>query len=140
MKRILATLAAATMLATGAVSVQAETRQERNEARLAEMLEGYVAGEPVSCITTTRSNRLSVIEQVGLVYDDGDTIYVARAVNPDMLSSSDVPVIERYSSQLCVNDVMRTIDRHSPSFQGALFLEDFVPYTRVENHEERHGG
>lgn len=135
MKKILATLAAATMLATGAVSVQAETRQERSEARLAEMLEGRVAGEPVSCIYTTRSNRLNVMERVGLVYDAGDTIYVARAVDPNMLGSEDVPVIERYSSQLCVNDVMRTIDRNSPSFQGALFLEDFVPYTLVDNHE-----
>jgi hypothetical protein len=140
MKKILATLAAATVLTTGAVSVHAQTRQERSEARLAEMLEGYVAGEPVSCINTTRASRLTVFERLGLVYDDGDTIYVARATNPNMLDSEDVPVIQRYSSQLCTSDVMRTIDRHSPSFQGALFLEDFVPYTRVANHEEHHGG
>ncbi|MEO5707644.1 MAG: hypothetical protein ABIT10_01220 [Alteraurantiacibacter sp.] len=135
MRKILATLAAATMLAGGAVSVQAETRQERSEARLAEMLEGYTAGEPVSCIYTTRSNRLTVMERIGLVYDAGEVIYVARAVHPNMLDSEDVPVIERFSSQLCVHDVMRTIDRNSPSFQGALFLEDFVPYTRVDNHD-----
>ncbi len=136
MKKILATVAAAAVLTTGAVSAQAETRQERGEARLAEMLEGYQAnGEPVSCISATRSNKLTVIPHVGLVYDSGDTIYVARAVHPNMLDDDDVPVIERFSSQLCRTDVMRTFDRYSPSFSGALFLENFVPYTRVDSAE-----
>jgi hypothetical protein len=133
MKKMLASLAAAAVLATGAAGAQAETRQERGEARLAEMLQGYEAGEPVTCINATRSNRLTVIPHVGLVYDAGDTIYVGRAVNHNMLRDDDVPVIERFSSQLCRNDVMRTIDRYSPSFQGALFIENFVPYHKVDD-------
>jgi hypothetical protein len=135
MKKILATVAAAAVLAGAGSAAQAETRQERGEARLAEMLEGYQPGEPVNCISAIRSNRLTVIPHVGLVYDAGDTIYVARATNPNMLDDDDVPVIERYSSQLCHHDVMRTFDRYSPSFSGALFLENFVPYHKVDNAE-----
>ena len=131
MKKILASLATTALLLGAGTAAQAETRQERSEARLAEMLDGYQAGEPVSCINATRTNRLTVLPHVGLVYDAGDTIYVARAINPRMLDSDDVPVIERYSSQLCRTDVMRTFDRYSPSFQGALFLENFVPYHQV---------
>lgn len=135
MNKILATIATAAVLLGAGTAAQAETRQERSEARLAEMLQGYQAGEPVTCINAIRSNRLTVIPHVGLVYDAGDTIYVARAVNPRMLDDDDVPVIERYSSQLCRTDVMRTFDRYSPSFTGALFLENFVPYTKVDEAE-----
>jgi len=133
MKKLVAIAAAAAALAAGATAAQAETRQERGEARLAEMLEGYQqSGEGRNCISAIRSNDISVIPYVGVVYDAGDTIYVARATRPEMLRDTDVPIFERISSQLCTNDVMRTVDRSSPSFQGVLFLEDFVPYTRVE--------
>lgn len=137
MKKIVAIAAAAAALATG-VSAHAETRQERGESQLAELLEGYQAsGETQKCVNAFRENDIRVIPYVGVVYDAGDTIYVARATRPEMLRDSDVPVFERFSSQLCTNDVMRTIDRHSPSFSGVLFLEDFQPYTRVE---EARGG
>lgn len=138
MKTLLAVTAAALALAAGATAAQAETRQERGETRLAEMLEGYQAsGETRSCITATRSNDLEVIPYVGVVYDAGHTIYVARASRPEMLRDSDVPVFERFSSRLCNTDVMRTIDRNSTGFTGVLFLEDFVAFTRVE---EARGG
>lgn len=132
MKKLITIVAAAAALAVGASGAHAATRIERGEARLAQLLEGYAAsGEAQRCITAINSNRISVIPYVGLVYDAGDTIYVARAQRPNMLDDHDVPVIERFSSQLCTNDVMRTFDRHSPQFTGVLFLEDFQPYTRV---------
>ncbi len=135
MKKLFAMAAAGAALVAGATGVQAETRQERAEARLAEMIEGRVAGEPQSCVTAFRSNDIEVIPYIGIVYDAGDTIYVARASRPERLRNSDVPIIERHGSQLCRQDVMRTIDRHSGFTTGVLFLEDFVPYTKVEEGE-----
>ena len=92
-----------------------------------------VAGEPVSCITPNRSRNLQVIEHVGVVYDDGDTIYVARPSNPRSLGSMDVPVIERFGSQLCKQDLTKTIDRYDGHVSGVVFLSDFVPYTKSDN-------
>lgn len=135
MKNLFVIAAAGAALAVGATAAQAETRQERAEARLAEMIEGRVAGEPQTCVTSFRSNGIEVIPYVGIVYDAGDTIYVARATRPERLRSTDVPVIERFGSQLCRNDVMRTIDRYSGFTTGALFLEDFVPYTKTDEAE-----
>ena len=135
MNNLLAIAAAGAVLAAGATTAQAETRQERSEARLAEMIEGRVAGEAQSCVVAFRSNKIQVIPYVGIVYDAGDTVYVARAVRPERLRSTDVPVIERYGSQLCRQDVRHTIDRYSGFTTGALFLEDFVPYTKVEEAE-----
>ena len=39
-------------------------------------------------------------------------------------------VIERFGSQLCHNDVIRTIDRYQGYITGAVFLDEFVPYTK----------
>ena len=110
----------------------AQSREERAEQAFQELVEGRTAGKPQPCISAFMSNRLRVEEGVGLVYEQGDTLWVARAQRPEALDQWDVPVIERHGSQLCSNDVTRTIDRTSGIFSGALFLDDFVPYTLNE--------
>ena len=129
MKRIATLIAVAALALTGTVA-HAGTAAERGEAKLARMLEGRTAGTPVNCISAMNSNRLEVIERVGLVYRSGETIYVARASDPRALGPWDIPVIKRYSSQLCTSDVIRTVDRSGGYTTGVVFLEDFVPYTR----------
>ena len=124
-------LAAASTLALGVAPVSAETPSERAEARLAERLEGRTAGEAQNCITALNSNNLEVVERVGLVYERGDTIWVARTTSPNQLRFNDVPIIERFGGQLCRQDVIRTVDRSTGSFSGSVFLEKFVPYTRT---------
>jgi hypothetical protein len=125
-------LTIATMVALGALPVAAQTRAERGEARLAEMLEGRVAGEGRTCISALNSNRLEVIEHVGIVYDAGHTVWVARASRPRDLGVFDVPIIERNGSQLCRSDIIRTVDRSTGMHTGSVLLEDFVPYTRTD--------
>ncbi|OYW46953.1 MAG: hypothetical protein B7Z08_05295 [Sphingomonadales bacterium 32-68-7] len=125
-----ATILAGVALALTGASASAETLAERGEKRLAEMLEGRTAGTPVSCISTPRSNKLDVIEEVGLVYEAGDTIYVSRPSDPKSLDRDDVLVIERFGSQLCKQDVVRTMDRYQGFINGAVFLGDFVPYKK----------
>ncbi len=129
MKYLGSILAGLALAATPAL-VSAETPAERGEARLAKMIEGRAAGEPVSCIPALRSNRLTVIDHVGLVYDAGETIYVARASNPRSLGRNDIVVIDRFGSQLCKQDIVRTVDRYQHYTTGAVFLEDFIPYTK----------
>jgi hypothetical protein len=130
MKAFASILAGAALLAMGASAASAESLAEKGEARLAQMLEGRTAGEPVTCINAVRSNRLQVIEHVGLVYDAGETIYVSRPSDPKSLGPWDVPVIERFGSQLCKTDLIRTVDRSGGYFTGPVFLGDFVPYTK----------
>ena len=129
MKALALILAGAAIALTGAAA-SAETRAEKAEAELAKMLEGRSPGEPVKCITAFHGNNIRVIDHVGIVYEAGDTIYVARATHPHHLDHWDVPVIERFGGQLCSNDIMRTVDRSSGHITGPLFLEDFVPYKR----------
>ena len=130
MTKLAALLAGAALALTG-TAASAATTAEKGEARQARMLEGRTAGEPVGCITTLRSSKLQVIDEVGLVYDAGETIYVARPTDPRMLRRTDALVMERFSpSRLCVDEPIRTVDRHGGYFTGVVFLQDFVPYTR----------
>ncbi|WP_305098503.1 hypothetical protein [Croceibacterium aestuarii] len=104
--------------------------QVREEARLAELLQGRVAGTPKSCISAFQMNRLEVYDHTAIVYRAGDTIWVSRPTEPRSLDASDILVIKRTSSQLCKQDVIRTVDRTNGFTTGIVFLGDFVPYTR----------
>lgn len=129
--KLIATITAAAALALGAGAATANETIEKGETRLAEMLEGYVAGEPVRCITTFRSNAPQIIDRVALVHDEGKTIYVARPANPRSLDNGDILLVERFSpTRLCASDNMRTIDRTSGFTTGNVFVKEFVPYTR----------
>lgn len=125
---ILATLA----LCAAGTALAAGSREEANEARLAELLEGREAGEPVTCVPAFRTDRLRIIDNVALVYDAGDTLYVARPRNPEGLSRDDVVVINRFGSQLCTTDIIRTVDRSAGFMTGVVMLENFVPYKKVK--------
>lgn len=129
MKSFMFALGAAA-LALGAAPASAETAEEKGAARFAELTEGRVAGEPRSCISAMRSNDVEVIEHVGIAYEQGDTLWIARAANPRSLGIGDVPIFNRFGSQLCRHDVIRTVDRYSQFFSGVVFLDDFVPYTK----------
>jgi hypothetical protein len=116
--------------------VQAEAKApapSEGEARLARMLEGRVAGEPVRCIRTLPSQRMETIERTAYVYGSGHTIYVQRTRNPDQISTGDALITNRFNgSQLCRLDQVTTVDRVLGFFTGAVFFEDFVPYTRTK--------
>jgi len=106
------------------------TRVEREEARLATLLEGRVAGEPESCIAVFNIDRLRIYDRTAVTYETGDTIWVARPTDPRSLDTRDIVVVRRTGSQLCKQDVIRTVDRTSGITTGVVFLDDFVPYRR----------
>ena len=106
------------------------------EERLAKLLEGREAGEPQRCIRQLPNSRMETIDGTAYVYGRGNTIYVQRTRNPDRIDRHDALVTRRFNStQLCRMDVMRTIDPVSGIFSGAVFFEDFVPYTKVDQED-----
>lgn len=132
MKKIVAAIAISALALSGGAASANQTRAEKGEARLAKMLEGRTAGEPVSCIATMgSSSNLQVIDNTAVVYDGGKTIWVARPTDPRQLGTWDTLVIKRTSgSQLCTNDILYTVDQGTGFRTGAVFLEKFVPYTK----------
>lgn len=131
MALFLRNLLAAAGLGILAISpLQAVTPAERSEAYLARLLEGRVQGEPVDCLRAFRDNRIQTISYVGIIYRDGDTIYVSRVVEPRMLGRDDVPILARSGSEICYYDVGQTISRDG--FTGRIQMTPFVPYTRQD--------
>jgi hypothetical protein len=145
----MAGLAAAALLALalpaaaqeqGAPDVETETEAEagpapmtKGEKRLAKLLEGRVAGEPLRCIRTFPNMPMQTIEKTAYVYGRGNTIYVQRTANPADIDEGDALVTQRFSAgELCRLDQMTTVDRVLGFFTGAVFFGDFVPYTRVK--------
>ncbi|GAA3788468.1 hypothetical protein GCM10022600_06130 [Qipengyuania pelagi] len=125
----LATAAAAITL----VASPASAERKSGEEKLAEMIDGRVAGEPQSCINTFNSRPLTVIDDTAIVYRSGDTVYVNRTRAPQTLDNDDVLVIRKFGSgsRLCRLDQVSTRDRFNGFYTGNIFLTDFVPYRRV---------
>lgn len=114
----------------------AETEMSEGEKRLAELLEGRVAGEPVNCIRSLLNDRLTVIDETAYVYGRGRTIYVQRTQNPEQIDRRETLVSRRFNgNQVCRQDVITTIDPVLGFFTGAVFFTEFVPYTRIDKDE-----
>lgn len=111
--------------------------QTKGEKRLAKLLEGRVAGEPVRCIRTIPTMAMQTIDKTAYVYGSGNTIYVQRTSNPGDIDGGDALVSRRFSaSELCRLDQFTTADRVLGFFTGAVFFEDFIPYTKTKTKAE----
>lgn len=154
MSRLRLTVAAASLALSGLIAgplaaqddapdvkAEAETApQTKGEKRLAKLLEGRVAGEPLRCIRTTPRQRMQTIDKTAYVYGSGNTIYVQRTNAPRSIDDNDALVIRRFNpSELCRVDIATTIDPVTGIFTGAVFFEDFVPYTRVKDEASGEG-
>lgn len=134
-------VAAAALAVSPAMAQDEEAADEavemtEGEERLAKLLEGRVAGEPMTCIRQLPNDRMTTIDGTAYVYGRGRTIYVQRTRNPDKIDDRDTLVSRRFNAtQLCRMDVLSTIDPVNGFFTGAVFFEDFVPYTRVDEED-----
>ena len=132
-KRLALATAALGLLAAPAVQADDHKEMTKGEAKLAKMLEGRVAGEPESCITTIGSRSMQRIDDTALVYKSGKTIWVNDTKTPESIDDGDYLVIRKFSgSQLCRTDQVTTRDRASNMFSGVIFLDDFIPYRLPE--------
>lgn len=106
----------------------------KGEKELAKLLDGRVAGEPLNCIRNYPNQSLRVIDDTAYVYGRGKTIYVQRTKNPEDIDDDDILVLKTFTgSQLCRLDNVTTVDRSSGFFSGAVFFDDFIPYTRADD-------
>ena len=130
MKKIVLALAAIGTLAAPA-AVSAKGPKLTPEQKLEKLLEGRVAGKPVSCISLTNARETQIFDKTAIVYDSGSTIYVNRPRHATSLDDDDVLVTETHGSQLCRLDIVKLHERTGMWYRGFVSLDDFVPYRRV---------
>jgi hypothetical protein len=112
----------------------------KGEQQLAKLLEGRVAGKPVSCIRSFRFEQSQAIDGTAYVYGRGSTIYVQRTKDPARIDASDTLVVLRYNpTEICRLDQTTSVDPYTGIVTGVVFFEDFVPYTRVKGTQSSEG-
>jgi len=100
-------------------------------AELAKLLQGRVAGPPVTCIDLPRAQGNRVIDHTAIVYDFGTTIYVNYPKSgANALSSDDILLTKTFSTQLCKMDIVRMVDRTGGFPKSFISLGEFIPYKR----------
>lgn len=128
-----AALAATLALGLAAAPAIQAAPKLTGEEQLAKMLEGRVAGEPVSCIPLYNTTDTTVIDGTAIVYKVGSTYYVNRPNNAKSLRDDDVMLVKLHSSQLCSVDIVETRDRSTFMYNGFVGLGKFVPYRKAKH-------
>ncbi|WP_239804987.1 hypothetical protein [Croceicoccus hydrothermalis] len=136
-KTLTVAMAAGALLSAPAMAATDETLQDRvnakAEAKLAEKLEGRVAGEPVRCIPNYRNQRTTIYDETAIVWEVGSRLYVNRPKSGlEALDDNDIMVTDTVLNQLCSVDTIRMVDQ-TGFMRGVVFLGEFVPYERVED-------
>jgi hypothetical protein len=129
MKKVAIALLTATALLAGS-ALNAKPRMTGEE-KLAKLLEGREAGEPVDCISFSRARDARIINKTAIVYGHGRTIWVNRPMNAEDLDDDDVMFNSTSLSRLCKLETIRLLDSSQFFFTGFVGLEQFVPYRRV---------
>lgn len=130
--RIIASLAlAATTIGLAATPAMAAKPKLTGEAKLAKMLEGRQAGQPVSCLPPGGNSDSRIIDKTAIVYRVGGTLYVNRPSNATSLDDDDILVTRLTQGRPCRLDIVNLVDRSSRFPTGFVGLEDFVPYRKV---------
>ena len=104
------------------------------EAKLAQVLEGRVAGAPVDCLTQRDIRSTRIINRTAIVYETrGGTLYVNRPeAGAQSLSHWDVLVTDTRSPRLCGIDVVHLYDSTARMRNGFVSLGEFIPYRKAD--------
>ena len=102
-----------------------------SQADLAHELEGRVAGTPESCVSTSASQGLRVVDSRTLVFHSGGTVWVNRlAENCPGLRPFDTAIVEVHGARYCRGDRVRGLSPGTTIPGPMCPLGDFVPYRR----------
>lgn len=101
------------------------------QARLDRILEGRIAGKPVSCINLRDIRSSQIVDRTAIVYDAGSKLYVNHPRSgANSLDRDDILLTNTATSQLCSIDTVRLIDRSGMFPHGFVSLGQFVPYAK----------
>jgi hypothetical protein len=112
-----------------------EARTPKAEQRLAEAIEGRVAGPPVDCMPNYRSaTQMQIIDDNTLVFHDGNTVYVQNPPGGCRgLGIGGYTLVTREfgSSQMCRGDINNLVDIRNGMIGGSCVFGPFIPYRKA---------
>lgn len=135
MRRVIlfAVLFAAGSSAAPSEQAHSDERTRANEAKLAKLLNGYVAGPAQDCLPIQRSQfRTKGVGDTLLYSANRNMIYRTETQGCSGVERGDALVTYNYSTQLCRGQIATTVDTIGRFQTGSCALGAFVPYRRVK--------
>ena len=128
--RALTVAAVATLCACQTAAVEPVQRDARAQQTYDRTLAGKVAGQPVRCLPTFRTNDMVAIDENTILYRDGRTTYVNHPLGScsGLGRFNNSLVTKTLGGNLCRGDLARVVDLRTGVTAGSCALGDFVPY------------
>ena len=104
----------------------------RQQARLAALTAGKIAGPALSCLPSYRRNDMIVIDENTIVFRDGSRRLYVNHMNGGcngLEYGNNALVTRTTSTQLCRGDIAEVLDTAARIPIGGCVFGDFVPYT-----------
>lgn len=104
------------------------------QARFAGLTAGKVAGAPMSCLPSYRSNDMIVIDDSTIAFRDGSKRVYINHMQGDCAHAArggNALVTQTTGSNLCRGDIAQVVDVTNRIPIGSCVFGDFVPYTRA---------
>lgn len=122
------------MLASCTATPPQPMRSARAQAQYSQLLAGKVAGKPVSCLPSYKSNDMVTIDDNTIAFKQGTrTVYVNHMQGGcTNLSAGPYALLTRQvgGSGLCRGDIAQVVDTLNHITVGSCVFGDFVPYSR----------
>jgi hypothetical protein len=121
----------ASALAACTTAPEPMTRSAEAEAHLNKLLAGRVAGRPVNCLSTWRSDNMVTIDDNTVVFKDGRRVYRNdfRGGSCSGLGRGHYAMVTKTTgSSLCSGDIAQLVDFANGFTVGSCVLGEFVPY------------
>lgn len=133
MRKILIASAAAAVLAACSTSTEPPVRSAEDQAKYLKLIEGRVAGAPVSCLPSWDANDMRVIDDQTIVFGQRSSrVYVANLRSPcDNLGQPGFALVTRTpGTGMCDGDIATIVQTSSGMPAGSCVIGTFTPYTR----------
>lgn len=128
-----AILAGTLGLAACATAPEPRERSPEAQAHLAKLLDGKTAGTPQSCLSSFRTQDMTVIDERTIIYRDGSNrVWRNDMVGPcSGLGRPGTAIVTRQVSggTICRGEIAQIIDTAGGFTTGSCAFGDFVPYT-----------
>ena len=121
----------ATALMGCATAPQPQARSAEAQAKLQQLLAGKTAGSSMMCLPAWRRDKMVIIDNDTILFDEGSTVYRNELQgNCTNLSSGFYTLVTRSpTGSLCRGEIADVVDIHTNMTVGSCALGDFVPYT-----------
>ena len=127
---LLAGLAVSSCAATPPTA-ESQAFAARQQAKLASLTAGKVAGAPLSCLPTYRRNDMIIIDDNTIAFRDGRRrVYVNHMLAGcnGLQYGHNALVTRTPTTQLCRGDIAEVLDTAARITIGSCVFGDFVPY------------